>query len=111
MILIQFMFYTPLSKRTFINTIPLRAIEFVFKAFFYLILFKKETHLYNILIFILYYIMTAKKLYDPVVSTNPKKKYSEYDTNDKERRRLYYARFGRTTDKDTALYWASKILW
>ena len=87
--------------------------------------------------------MATKTLYQPVVSTNPKKKYmlyvknkdtgnpklihvgargmnqyydklkkySEYDTNDKERRRLYYARFGRTTDKDTALYWASKILW
>jgi len=37
--------------------------------------------------------------------------YSKYDNNDKERRRLYYARHGRTTDKDTALYWANSTLW
>ena len=87
--------------------------------------------------------MATKTLYQPVVSTNPKKKYMVYvknkktgspklihfgargmnqyhdklkhysknDSNDKERRRLYYARFGRTKDKDTALYWSSKILW
>jgi len=39
------------------------------------------------------------------------KHYSKFDSNDKERRRLYYARHGRTTDKNTALYWANKILW
>jgi len=39
------------------------------------------------------------------------KNYTKNDTIDKERRRLYYARFGKTKDKDTALYWSSKILW
>ena len=37
--------------------------------------------------------------------------YSKFNSDDKERRRLYYARHGRTTDKDTALYWANSTLW
>ena len=36
---------------------------------------------------------------------------SKLDTNDKKRRKLYYARHGHTNDKNTAKYWASKILW
>ena len=38
-------------------------------------------------------------------------KYSKDDNNDPERRRLWYARHGRTKDKNTALYWAAKTLW
>ena len=36
---------------------------------------------------------------------NPKTK------RDKARRRAYYARHGRTTNKMSALYWASKTKW
>ena len=39
------------------------------------------------------------------------KVYSKLDTNDKKRRKLYYARHGYTNDKNTAKYWANKILW
>jgi hypothetical protein len=37
--------------------------------------------------------------------------YKHLDNNDETRKKLYYKRFGTTTDKNTALYWASKILW
>ena len=37
--------------------------------------------------------------------------YKNLDTNDETRKKLYYKRVGTTTDKNTALYWASKILW
>jgi hypothetical protein len=37
--------------------------------------------------------------------------YAHADHNDPERRRLYYARHGRTRDKNTAKYWAGKVLW
>ena len=37
--------------------------------------------------------------------------YSHLDNNDPERRRLYYARHGRTRDKNSAKYWAHKTLW
>ena len=38
-------------------------------------------------------------------------KHSRLDTNDPDRKRRYYARHGRTNDKNTAGYWAAKILW
>ncbi len=38
-------------------------------------------------------------------------KYKSKDHGDKKRRKAYYDRHGRTTDKNTALYWANKILW
>lgn len=37
--------------------------------------------------------------------------YSHLDHLNKERRRLYYARHGRTTDKNSAKYWSNKYLW
>ena len=37
--------------------------------------------------------------------------YSDLNHNDKDRRKRYYARMGKTTDKTTAKYWANKILW
>lgn len=37
--------------------------------------------------------------------------HKRLDTNDADRRRRYHARHGRKTDKNTAGYWASKILW
>lgn len=37
--------------------------------------------------------------------------YARLDHGDKERRRRYYARHGRTRDKNTALYWANRVLW
>ena len=37
--------------------------------------------------------------------------YSRLDSNDKERRKRYLARHGNKTDRNTAGYWAQKILW
>ena len=37
--------------------------------------------------------------------------YKYLDTNDKERRRLYFARHGTTKDINTARFWANRILW
>ena len=37
--------------------------------------------------------------------------HSKLDSNDKERRKSYLARHGNKTDKDTAGYWAQKVLW
>ena len=38
-------------------------------------------------------------------------KHKSLDTNDTERRKRYYSRHGRKKDKNTAGYWAAKILW
>tara|TARA_R100001015_G_scaffold17096_1_gene9154 strand:- start:515 stop:757 length:243 start_codon:yes stop_codon:yes gene_type:complete len=37
--------------------------------------------------------------------------YSHLDHNDPKRKKSYYARHGKATSKDTAKYWAHKILW
>ena len=37
--------------------------------------------------------------------------YKHLDHNDKARRAKYYARHGEASDKNTAKYWAHKILW
>ena len=37
--------------------------------------------------------------------------YSNLDHGDKKRKDNYYSRHGKTNDKNTALYWASKTLW
>ena len=37
--------------------------------------------------------------------------YSSLDHNDEQRRRSYYARHGPAKDRDTAKYWAHRILW
>ena len=37
--------------------------------------------------------------------------FSSLDHGDPKRRKLYFARHGRTTDKNTALYWSNRILW
>lgn len=37
--------------------------------------------------------------------------WSHLDHNDSTRRRLYFARHGPASDKNTAKYWAHKILW
>jgi hypothetical protein len=77
-------------------------------------------------------------LYEPFPSTRKTKKYAVYvkkdgkprlihfgdrryqqyrdklghlDHNDKARRASYYKRHGPATSKDTAKYWAHKILW
>jgi len=82
-----------------------------------------------------------KPLYKPFKSTAKGKKYSVYvmkggkktlihfgasaygqfrdklghfkhlDHGDEQRRRSYHARHGKATDKNTAKYWAHKILW
>lgn len=81
--------------------------------------------------------MKELDLYKPVKSTRKHKKYmvktkkgikhfgdtryqqfkdklGEYkclDHNDPKRKARYYKRHGRSNDKDTAKYWANKILW
>ena len=80
-------------------------------------------------------------LYKPFVSALPTKKYSVYvrrdgarrlihfgdkrygqfrdrlghyahlDHGDRKRRERYFARHGRTKDKNTAKYWANRVLW
>jgi hypothetical protein len=37
--------------------------------------------------------------------------YARLDHNDERRRELWYARHGRTSDRDTAKYWAATVLW
>ena len=37
--------------------------------------------------------------------------YSHLDHNDPQRRKSYYQRHGRSSDKTTAKYWAGKVLW
>lgn len=37
--------------------------------------------------------------------------YAHLDHKDQKRRNLYRARHGTTKDKNTAKYWANKILW
>lgn len=37
--------------------------------------------------------------------------YKSLDHGDKERRKSYLARHGKKTDKNTAGYWAERILW
>ena len=79
-----------------------------------------------------------KKLYQPFKSQAKNKKYSVYvsggklihfgdkrygqykdkiglfshlDHKNDKKRKSYYSRFGRTTDKYSAKYWSNKILW
>jgi hypothetical protein len=37
--------------------------------------------------------------------------YSKLDHGDKDRRKNYYSRHGKTSDKSSAKYWSHKILW
>lgn len=37
--------------------------------------------------------------------------YSSKDHRDPKRKKAYYARHGEETDKNTARYWAHRILW
>ena len=37
--------------------------------------------------------------------------YSHLNHNDPQRRKNYYSRHGKATSKDSAKYWAHKILW
>ena len=37
--------------------------------------------------------------------------YSDLDHGDKQRKKNYYSRHGKTKDKDSAKYWSHKILW
>jgi hypothetical protein len=37
--------------------------------------------------------------------------YSHLDHGDEKRRKSYLARHGRTTDRNTASFWSTKILW
>jgi len=37
--------------------------------------------------------------------------YKKLDHNDPKRKKNYYSRHGKATDKNTAKYWSHKILW
>ena len=37
--------------------------------------------------------------------------YRHLDHNNVRRRELWYARHGRTKDRDSALHWAARVLW
>tara|TARA_R110000764_G_scaffold53079_3_gene115364 strand:+ start:1773 stop:2051 length:279 start_codon:yes stop_codon:yes gene_type:complete len=37
--------------------------------------------------------------------------YKSLDHGDPKRKKNYYSRHGKTSDKNTAKYWANKILW
>ena len=37
--------------------------------------------------------------------------YKKLDHNDPKRKKLYFIRHGKSTDKNTAKYWSNKILW
>ena len=37
--------------------------------------------------------------------------YSSLDHNDERRKELYYKRHGRSSDRNTAKYWAARVLW
>ena len=37
--------------------------------------------------------------------------YRDKDTKDPKRRKAYYDRHGKSNNRNTAKYWASKILW
>ncbi len=49
--------------------------------------------------------------YQHYKDTTPLKLWSDYDHNDKERKRLYFARFGKTKDKNSAKWWSNRFLW
>ena len=37
--------------------------------------------------------------------------YKKLDTNDLKRRKAYYSRHGKSNDKNSAKYWAQRVLW
>lgn len=41
----------------------------------------------------------------------PLKLYKHLDHGDKERKKRYYARHGKATDKTSAKWWSNKYLW
>ncbi len=49
--------------------------------------------------------------YEHYKDSTPLKLYSHLDHKDKDRRKRYYDRMGKTTDKSSAKYWANKYLW
>jgi hypothetical protein len=49
--------------------------------------------------------------YDQYRDSTPDKIYRHRDHKDKERKKRYYSRHGKTKDPLTAKYWANKYLW
>ena len=58
-----------------------------------------------------YLLSFGDKRYEQFMDQTPLKAYKHLDHKDPERRRLYYARHGTTTDKNSAKYWANMFLW
>lgn len=49
--------------------------------------------------------------YEQFKDSTPLKAFSYKDHGDKDRRRLYFARHGLTSDKTSPKYWSNKYLW
>jgi hypothetical protein len=49
--------------------------------------------------------------YEHFKDSTPLKLYTHLNHNDENRRRLYYLRHPRTTDKTSARYWSNRYLW
>jgi hypothetical protein len=49
--------------------------------------------------------------YEQYKDSTPLKAFSRKDHNDEKRKKLYYKRHGKTSDKSRALYWSNKYLW
>ena len=49
--------------------------------------------------------------YQQFKDTTPLRAYKDLDHGEEDRRQRYLARHGRTTDKESAKYWANRFLW
>lgn len=58
-----------------------------------------------------YLLSFGDKRYQHYKDTTPERLYKNLDHNDPERRRLYYARHGKTNNKYSAKYWSNNYLW
>lgn len=67
--------------------------------------YNKEKHKYE------YLLSFGDVNYQQYRDTTPLKLWSHLDHNDTERRRKYYSRHGKTTDKESAKYYSNKYLW
>ncbi len=58
-----------------------------------------------------YLVSFGDNRYEHYKDQTPLKLYAHKDHNDKERRRLYYARHGKIAEKETAKWFSHKFLW
>ena len=58
-----------------------------------------------------YVVSFGDKRYQQYKDSTPLHYYSKLNHNDKKRRKLYYARHGKTAKRGTAKYFSHKYLW